>query len=119
MKRIFKTNEYNEALSIRGLLESAGIPAHISENGFRSRGPILPEGIDVWIYIDDQLEDAEMLMEDPNHEVREPVDIQAFYHDLDEGETSEVLENHRFQIIMYGTGLIAVMIFIIYLLVND
>ena len=118
MKKVFKSYDYNEAIDIRNLLESAGIPTHLSDNGYRSRGPILPEGFVVQIYIDDQLEDALNLIEDPNYEVRDPIDIEAFYYDIQEGDTSEVLENHRFQIIMYGTLGIAVLIFIIYLLIR-
>lgn len=114
MQKIFKTHEYAEAVGIKSLLETAGIPAYISDNGSRSRGPVIPEGFDVWIYIDTQKTDAEMLINNPQHEVSEAIDITAFYKDINGGEMQRYLQRYQWRFVTVGIAFIVVIILLIY-----
>lgn len=80
MKFLLKTKEKNELDRIRMLLESRGIPVHVDgENEHRLGGHAMPFiGYRLNVVIDSQYEDALKLLEDENHEVANPVDMEEF-----------------------------------------
>jgi hypothetical protein len=71
---------HGELIALRDLLEANGIPAMIqSDDTGRMLTPLLTRGQSLWIYIDNQEDEARALLEDPEHVVANPVDVEAFY----------------------------------------
>mgnify|MGYP000163892191 FL=1 len=71
---------HGELIALRDLLEANGIPAMIqSDDTGRMLTPFLTRGQSLWIYIDNQEDEARALLEDPEHVVANPVDVEAFY----------------------------------------
>ncbi len=86
MKLIHRTRSEPEAQQMRMLLEKKGIPVFVSNaDSGRIFGSTLPGLVSLWVYLDDHLADAEALIADPEHEVAAPLDIEAFYDDLESG----------------------------------
>lgn len=80
MKLLLKTKEKNELDRVRMLLESRGIPVHVDgENQHHLGGHAMPFiQYRLNVVLDAQYDDALKLLEDENHEVAEPVDMEAF-----------------------------------------
>jgi len=80
MKLLFESVERSEIDSARLLLESRGIPVFIgNEDSARNFGLVYPaRNYALWICIDEQYEDALALLDDINHEVKRPVDIEEY-----------------------------------------
>lgn len=80
MKLIRETKDKNELDRFRRLLESRGIPVHVGEENQHYLGghamPFLRYRLHVML--DSQYDDALKLLEDENHEVADPVDMNAF-----------------------------------------
>jgi len=85
MKRLLKSIDTSQLHVFKELLEANGIPAHINgENTARAITPFLMTEPSLWIYLDDQLEDALKLMRDPDYEVVNKVDMNEFYEVADD-----------------------------------
>ncbi len=83
MKRVTKNNDTNALYALKGLLEERGIPAFVSdEHTVRMVNPILFSGASLWVYVDEQWADAMALLENPDHEVTDPLDVDRFYATL-------------------------------------
>jgi hypothetical protein len=66
-------------LAMKGLLEANGIPAVIQgDNMARMFTPLLVKP-GLWVYLDSQAGEARALLEDPEYEVVERVDVAAFH----------------------------------------
>jgi hypothetical protein len=72
MKLVTEFLTAGEAELAASTLEAAGIATYVS-NSDSARLPIASSragGIGLWVMVDDQLWDAQQLLEDPNHEVQ-------------------------------------------------
>ena len=86
MKLVFQANREEDAREIKVLLEANGIPAALSgEFTFGALNIGIPRVIGVWVYLDRQAPEAERLIENPEYEVSDPVDVEEFYR-LSESE---------------------------------
>ena len=80
MKLLLETTDDAYIDEVQQLLEANGIPVFISNKDtlrVMSHVNAIKEGL--WIYIDKQEGDAISLLQDPNHIVSAPVDIDEFY----------------------------------------
>ena len=77
MRRLAYVSSADEQARITELLESRGIPIYFQSTlrGGLFRG--MPQGA-VFVCINSQYDDAVALLADENHEVRNPVDVDAF-----------------------------------------
>jgi len=80
VKLVTRGMQLNDLIALRDMLEANGIPAVIQDdNTARMITPVTTMGQGLWIYIDSQENEARALLENPDHEVANPVDIKAFY----------------------------------------
>jgi hypothetical protein len=80
MKRVIKSIDASQLHVLKDLLETNGIPALINgENTARIITPFLMTEPSLWVYLDEQRDDALRLIEDPDYEVVNKVDMVEFY----------------------------------------
>ncbi len=95
MKMIIESGNLVYLESLRGQLEENGIPAVIQ--GTETARMITPTSLvdpTLWIYLNEQFEDALKLIKNPNHMVATRVDIKQFYSSQpSEEEKSSRLNN--------------------------
>ena len=99
MKLVTEYLTAGEAELAASHLEAAGIPSFVS-NSDSARLPIATSnagGVGLWVVIDDQLWDAQQLLEDPDHEVQST---------LTEAQRMEIHESVRDTGINGGLGLL-------------
>jgi len=83
MKLIQKATTLEEAQEIKTLLENAGIPVSITNKGFaRLHSYFILNMLGVFIYNSSQYKDAIALLNNKNHIVRNPIDVDAFYESI-------------------------------------
>lgn len=79
MKLILEDNDTFYLRSLKNLLESNGIPALINgTHSVRVVTPFLINQQSLWVYFDNQLEEAIKLIDNPEYEVKNKVDITEF-----------------------------------------
>ncbi len=85
MKLLFQSGEKSEIDDARLLLESKGIPVFVgNETSAQNLGIVLAtRRYAFWVVFDEQFEDALALLKDREHEVSNPVDIDAYYREMD------------------------------------
>lgn len=110
MKFVYKTNDPNQANSIKHLLQENGIPVNVMGNSMRNRGTHIPQGIEVRIYLNEQYSDALQLIKNPEHKVANPVNIDEFYELLDSEHMENKISSYNFLFLKYGIGIIAIFI---------
>ena len=118
MKLIQKSNDINEANELVGLLEENGVPATVNENGLRNRGTHMPEGNEVWIYINSQYSEALKLIKDKNHKIENSVDINEFYKNIESTEAKELLSQLKSSFIKYGVISIIIIVVVTAVYIN-
>jgi len=80
MKLVTKNINVSQLHILRNLLETNGIPAVINgENTAHMISPFLMTEPGLWIYFEEQMDEALMLMNDPDYEVINKVDMVEFY----------------------------------------
>jgi len=80
MKLITKSINTNQLYVLMNLLETNGIPAVVNgDNTARMISPFLMTEPGLWIYIDEQLDEAMKLIDDPEYEVMNKVDMLEFH----------------------------------------
>jgi hypothetical protein len=80
MKLLTKSTDVNHLHILKDLLEANGIPAVIKgENTARMITPFLMTEPSLWVYLDQQLNEAEKVILDPNYEVENQIDVNEFY----------------------------------------
>ena len=80
MKRVIKSIDASQLHVLKDLLETNGIPALINgENTARIITPFLMTEPSLWVYLDEQRGEALRLIEDPDYEVVNKVDMIEFY----------------------------------------
>ena len=118
MKLIHKYNDATDASDLAQLLENNGVPARVNSLDIRNYGTYIPDAIEVWIYNDSQFTDAELLFRDKNHIVKNKMDIDEFYKQLESSQNSEILAKYKIIFIKYGLIFIFVIFTIIFLAIN-
>jgi hypothetical protein len=103
MKMLTKDGSMEDLQELKQRLEENGIPAFIQ--GADTARMIIPVFLlrpTLWIYIDEQLEDAEQLMGNPGHIVRHGVDVEEFYNlQPSEGEQRKALNKVLIQALLF------------------
>ena len=109
--------QYLETLKVR--LEGNGIPAVIQgQNTARMIVPISVFQPTLWIYIDEQFDDAVQLIENPAHIVTSGIDMEAFYNDQpNELEQHDNLNAALIHLALF-VGLIMLAIFVFIKILN-
>ena len=80
MKRVIKSIDASQLHVLKDLLETNGIPALINgENTARIITPFLMTEPSLWVYLDEQRDEALRLIEDSDYEVVNKVDMTEFY----------------------------------------
>lgn len=104
--------------------EASGIPIFV-QSDFSRTDPANRNtfyGYRVHIWIEEQLEDAKRLVNDPNYQVEKPVNVQEFYALLNEQDkTSEVayyVAEEKWLNIIFGMAAIGLVGWVIYALTN-
>lgn len=115
MKMLTRDSDKNYLESLMARLEENGIPANIQ--GTETARMITPQVVfepSLWIYLNEQFEDAINLINDPSYNVTTGVDIDSFYA----SQPSEAEQNTQlFNLIANGaayvfTAILAVFLFI-------
>lgn len=80
MKLVTKSIDASQLHVLKDLLETNGIPALINgENTARMITPFLMTEPSLWVYLDEQRDEALRLIEDPDYEVVNKADMVEFY----------------------------------------
>ena len=118
MKIVFKSNDVNEAHDICQLLENNGVPCQVQENELKNRDSHIPDGNEVWIYVNEQYPDAVKLIENPNHKVVNALDIQQFYSTLNSKETTTAVNEQMLKFVKYGGVVIICVILAVFVILK-
>jgi hypothetical protein len=112
MKLLIKDRDSTYLQTLKMLLERNGIPAFISgENTARMITPYLFTEPGLWIYLDEQETEALKLIDDPDYEVINRVDVSAFHDSSrDVDEQSEPFTNLLVTILGWAVLVIAGML---------
>ena len=80
MNLVTKSTDVNYLHTLKGLLEGNGIPAVVNgENTARMVTPFVMTEPGLWVYIDEQVDEAIKLVSDPDYQVVNKVDVNEFY----------------------------------------
>ena len=118
MKIVYKTNDVNEAHNICQLLENKGIPSQVRENGLTNRGSHIPNGNEVWIYLNEQHTDAVKLINDPNHNVANSLDIEEFYSNLNNQAALYSVNEQMLKFVKYGSVVVLCVILAVFIFIK-
>ena len=86
MKLLISSDDNEYLYNQQHLLESNGIPAYISSS---DSNRVIPFGISkasLWVYLDEQYDEAMQLIKDPDYEVQNKVDVERFREMADDLE---------------------------------
>ena len=115
MELVYTTSSIDEANEIKDKLENAGIPVMITgENVSRIQLPFLSSNLGVFVYINNQYDDAMAVIKNSDHQVTTAVDIVAFYKVMESNEMKYYLDNKTNQIII---GLFSIIVFILLVII--
>ena len=109
MKLVYKATSLEGANEIKSLLESSGIPAYISNSNFASLNLFfIPQSLGIFIYDPSQYQDAITLINNKDHIVQNPIDVEAFYKSLSSEQSTKSAFNvmNDFIVCMIVFGLI-------------
>ena len=84
----------------------------------RNRGTHIPEGNAVMIYVNTQYTDALNLIENPNHVVTEPIDVNEFYEQFNNESAKNAVSKTFNQFIKFTLVLFAIVIVTFMFLLN-
>ena len=120
MKLVCKCSELIEAERIKNLLESKGIPANITgQEAFHLQlAALVLRPLAVWVYIDEQLNDATICLDKPEHVVRNALNIENFYQELQENIDAQGISGFNRQLIITGLSIILFLIICIAVLLK-
>ena len=82
MRLLFQSHDLQELHGAKDLLEANGIPAFVSFQDSQTALP-LGNGMGLWVYLNEQADDARKLLENPGHRVEQPIDVQAFRAEIE------------------------------------
>lgn len=92
MLLLSRTFERMNVDRIRLLLESNGIPVFIGNESGVNNVSIAMHTLEysIWVVIDEQFQDALALLENEDHEVKNPVDVENYYKELEINKTKHL-----------------------------
>ena len=89
MKLVTRSTDTSYLYALKGLLEANGIPASVQgDNTARMITPYLMTQPGLWVYLDEQHQDAINLVNDEDYIVMNKIDVDEFYK-LNENITSD------------------------------
>jgi len=116
MKLVFETHSKSEALKVKSLLESNGIPASFSGENMNNLRKYHGGSLGVWVYLNEQVEEARRLIENPSHEVTNPVKVSEFYRVTNSDAAKEKATLLILKMSGLAFGALISLIFIIYVI---
>ncbi|MGD8525379.1 MAG: DUF2007 domain-containing protein [Thioalkalispiraceae bacterium] len=117
MELVYTTSSLDEANQVKQQLEEAGIPAMITgENVSRIQLPFLSSNLGVFIYINNQYDDAMSLLREPSHQVNTAIDVEAFYQVMESQEMKKYVARKTNRIILISAIIVASVILTIIIL---
>ena len=93
MKLLTSSSDSQYLSSMKHLLDENGIPAFVSNEDTNRMIPIGIAKASLWVYIDEQYDEAMMLLKDPDYEVINKVDMETFHeleNSMEDSKTSLV-----------------------------
>jgi tRNA U34 5-carboxymethylaminomethyl modifying GTPase MnmE/TrmE len=118
MKMLLKDGDMEGIRELKQRLEENGIPASIQ--GTDTARMIIPVFLirpTLWIYIDEQYGDALELIRNPEHIVRNGVDVEEFYKlQQSEPDQRKALNKVLLQVLLFALALMAGMLLVIWYL---
>ena len=112
MKRVIRSTVTEDLYVLRNLLESNGIPVFISGEDTGRLVPFLMSKPDLWIYLDEQYDEAVRLIENPEYEVKNKVDVEAFYRLAHDPLNRSGSGNNAFVSLAVYLGVIIIMLLV-------
>jgi hypothetical protein len=113
MKLLLKYADSDELNAVKALLEANGIPAFINGEDTARLIPFSLTKASLWLHLDEQYEEALKLMEDPDYEVKNAVDMEAFKKVADSVVADPASTNRAFGDLAIFMVLILVALFIL------
>lgn len=114
MKLLYRANSLEEANELKASLEMAGIPAMISGENFSAlRIPLFPNNLGVFIFLDEQYNDALRVMDNPEFIPETAVDTEEFYQLLDSDEFRHKINTGYLTIMVWLVCIILLLIFLL------
>ncbi|WP_428242703.1 hypothetical protein [Gynuella sp.] len=108
MKLIYQSSDKQAVEASRLLLESRGIPVHISNDDTNRNLSYMSVAVQVgiWVVFDDQYLDAVALLKDDAHDVANPRDVDEYRTSLNNAETE--MRKSGFDRVMLGFMLLLI-----------
>ena len=120
MKLLCRANSLEKANELKASLEMAGIPAMISGENFSAlRIPLFPNNHGVFIYLDEQYNDAQKVIADPNYMAESAIDVEDFYQLLESAEFRHNVNTGYLAIFSWLIGTIMVAAVVLYFLYRN
>ena len=120
MKLLYRANSLEEANESKAILELAGIPVMISGENFSGlRLPFFPNNLGVFIYLDEQYNDAQKVIADPNYMAESAIDVEDFYQLLESAEFRHNVNTGYLAIFSWLIGTIIVAAVVLYFLYRN
>lgn len=92
MKLVIKNTDTFYLHSLKDLLEANGIPAMVQgENTARMVTPFMLTEPSLWVYFDQQQVEAMKLIDNPEYEVENKIDIDEFYNEKNKLNPNDAL----------------------------
>ena len=103
---------------LKDRLEKQGIPAVVhGEDTARMIIPHFGFQPTLWVYVDEQYHEALKLIENPEYEVKAPIDLEAFKEiELDEAQKRSELNAALLHLLLYGVVIMLGIVVIIWIL---
>lgn len=95
MKLLYQSSDRQDIEASRLLLESRGIPVHVSNEDTNRNLSYMSIAVQlgIWVIFDEQYNDAITLLGDDTHEVENPIDIDEFHSMLDKKHKERTKSN--------------------------
>lgn len=111
MKLLISSGDNEYLYNQQHLLESNGIPAYISSS---DSNRVIPFGISkasLWVYLDEQYDEAMLLIKNPDYEVQNKIDVERFREMADEIEQDKSGLNSALRDLLLWSVLLLIGIF--------
>ena len=119
MKMLTRDADKQYLLSIKNRLEEDGIPTVIQGNHTYRLTPFPLMEPTLWVYLDEQFDDATKLMADPNHVVITGIDTEVFYARMPPLDVRQKLRNNTLiRLALFFVGIMVAMFLIVLILDN-
>ncbi|MET0009842.1 MAG: DUF2007 domain-containing protein [Candidatus Thiodiazotropha sp. 6PLUC4] len=118
MKLLTRSNDTEYLNELKARLESNGIPAVVQgEDTARMLIPRFGFQPTLWVYVDEQFQEALQLIDNPDYKVKAPIDLEAFRKiEPDESEKRAQLNAALLHLMLYLGGVMLVVVAIIWAL---